>query len=152
MSSDYGHALEDLDKAVKLDPTNVNAWNNRCWVHALQAQLEKALADCKEAVLLRPKNPHSLDSLALTYLMMSRAKKDKAKKNDDLNNAIKTYDSALLISPKQASSLYGRGLAKLDKGDIESGNADVLAAQEMNQNIKDELGKNFPWFLEGEGK
>jgi tetratricopeptide (TPR) repeat protein len=146
--SDYGHALKDLDKTIDLVPTNANAWNNRCWVHAFNGQLKVALDDCKEAVRLRPKDPHSLDSLALTYFLMSRLEKEKSKKDKELNAAIKNYTEALLYSPNLASSLYGRGLAKLEKGDTEGGNADVSAAKEIDTKIEDEFKKDLQRPLE----
>ena len=38
-------------------------------------------------------------------------------KLDQIDNAIKDYDAALKLDAKLAGSLYGRGLAKLRKGD-----------------------------------
>jgi hypothetical protein len=45
------------------------------------------------------------------------------------------YSSALRVNPKSASSLYGRGLAKLKKGDTSGGNADIAAAKAIEANI-----------------
>ena len=47
----------------------------------------------------------------------------------ELDNAIADYDAALKLNPKLAASLYGRGLAKLKKGDTGGGNADITAAK-----------------------
>jgi tetratricopeptide (TPR) repeat protein len=56
----------------------------------------------------------------------------RAGKYDD---AIADYNAALEIDPKRAASLYGRGSAKLRKGDYEAGNADIAAARVMRPNI-----------------
>ena len=45
------------------------------------------------------------------------------------NSAIEDYSSALRIEPTMASALYGRGLARIKKGDATGGNADVTAAK-----------------------
>ena len=39
------------------------------------------------------------------------------------------------LDPKLASSLYGRGLAKLKKGDTTGGNTDIGAAKKIQSNI-----------------
>jgi hypothetical protein len=49
--------------------------------------------------------------------------------------AIADYDSALRLDPKLASALYGRGLAKLKKGDTSEGATDLAAAKELEANV-----------------
>jgi len=99
-------------------------WNGRCWTRAIVGELQSALADCNEALRLKPDVAATLDSRGLTYLKMGQW---------DL--AIDDYSSALRLDPKLASSLYGRGLAKLKKGDIADGNADVAAAKAIETTI-----------------
>jgi len=47
----------------------------------------------------------------------------------------------LEINSKLASSLYGRGLAKLKKGDRVGAHADMAAAKAINTNIAQELAR-----------
>ena len=49
-----------------------------------------------------------------------------------LSLAIDDYDAALKLNPKQASSLYGRGIAKLRSGSSAAGNSDIAAAKAIN--------------------
>jgi tetratricopeptide (TPR) repeat protein len=51
------------------------------------------------------------------------------------DSAIDDYNEALQFNPKLASSLYGRGLAKLKKGDTTGGDADIAAAKAIEANI-----------------
>jgi len=74
---------------------------------AIVGELQVALADCNEALRLKPDVDATLDSRGLTYLKMGQ-----------WDSAIDDYSSALRFDPKLASSLYGRGLAKLKKGDV----------------------------------
>ena len=74
-----------------------------------------------------------LDSRGLTYLKMGQW--DSA--IDDYDD----YNEALRIDPKLASSLYGRGLAKLKKGDATGANADIAAARAIEANIVGEFAR-----------
>jgi TPR repeat len=57
------------------------------------------------------------------------------------DSAIDDYSSALQSDPKLASSLYGRGLAKLKKGDTTGGDADIAAAKTIEVNIVEEFAR-----------
>ena len=61
--------------------------------------LDRALADCNQALKLRPNDATILDSRAFTYLKMGRYKE-----------ALRDYDAALTIAPRAADSLFGRGV------------------------------------------
>jgi len=86
--------------------------------------LQAALADCNEALRLKPDVTATLGSRGLIYLKMGQ-----------WDSGIDDYRSALRVNPKSASSLYGRGLAKLKKGDTSGGNADIAAAKAIEANI-----------------
>jgi tetratricopeptide (TPR) repeat protein len=58
-----------------------------------------------------------------------------------IESAIEDYNSALRIEPKMASALYGRGLARLKKGDSSGGNADVAAAKKLETMIASEFSR-----------
>jgi hypothetical protein len=45
------------------------------------------------------------------------------------------YDAALRAKPKLASALYGRGKAKLMKGNFKGGTADIEAAEIIDPSI-----------------
>lgn len=51
------------------------------------------------------------------------------------DSAINDYSSALRIEPALATALYGRGLARIKKGDATGGNADLAAAAKLEQKI-----------------
>jgi Flp pilus assembly protein TadD len=50
---DYDHAINDLGQALKLEPQNAFALNNRCYVRAISGALDGALPDCNEALRIR---------------------------------------------------------------------------------------------------
>jgi tetratricopeptide repeat protein len=55
--------------------------------------------------------------------------------------AIADYSSALRLAPRLASSLYGRGLAKLKKGDAADGDADIAAAKAIGAKIVEDFAR-----------
>ena len=73
---------------------------------------------------MKPDVAATSDSRGLTYLKMGQ-----------WDSAIDDYSSALRFDPKLASSLYGRGLANLKKGDTSEGNSDIAAAKAIEANI-----------------
>jgi len=58
-----------------------------------------------------------------------------------LDDAVADYDEALRRNPKQAGSLYGRGLAKLKKGDAVGGEADIATARAIQADIAEEFAR-----------
>ena len=71
----------------------------------------------------------SLDSRGFVKLKMGQPQ-----------NAIADYDAALQLSARKASSLYGRGIAKLRTGNG-SGNNDIAAAKAIDPNVADEFNR-----------
>jgi PQQ-dependent catabolism-associated CXXCW motif protein len=102
---DLDRAVADFDQAVLLDPKSAQSYNNRCIARMIIGQqLQQALSDCNQALRILPDNPGYLDSRGFAYLRLNR-----------LDEAI--VDFSAVLGPNLASSLYGRGLAKLKKGD-----------------------------------
>jgi tetratricopeptide (TPR) repeat protein/predicted aspartyl protease len=109
------------------------ALNARCWERALLGEdLAKALTDCNDALKLSAKaSPLSmrvLDSRGLVRLRLG-----------DYDRSIADYDDSLKLAPKNAWSLYGRGVAKMRKHKVPEGEADIAAASA----IWPEIGEEF---------
>jgi tetratricopeptide (TPR) repeat protein len=117
-------ALKDHDYLVSQAPDNPSLLNNRCWFRAqLGKDLDAALADCDASLKIR-ELPATLDSRGFVYLRLAQPDK-----------AIADYDAALKERPNQASSLFGRGIAKLRKGMADDGEADLAAARAIDPKI-----------------
>jgi tetratricopeptide (TPR) repeat protein len=117
-----------MSKTAELDPQNAEAWNNLCWYRAIINQLDEALRDCERSLLLRPNDFSTLDSLGFVYL-----------KSHDWDHAIESYTAALKIQPKAEYSLYGRGLARLKKGQNEDGEEDIKNALTIKAGLADDF-------------
>jgi tetratricopeptide (TPR) repeat protein len=134
-AGDFDAALAGYDVWIASHPKNedlAKPLNGRCWVRALSGhELDKALADCNEALKLWPGAPQVLDSRGLVFLRLKQPDK-----------AIADYDAALKLMPASAWSLYGRGLAKQLQGHKAEGDVDIAAAIAIAPRIADEVRKS----------
>jgi tetratricopeptide (TPR) repeat protein len=105
------------------------ALSARCKARAMSGRdLPQALKDCNAAISRNGKlqNPDFLDNLALVRFRLG-----------DYDKSIGTYDAALKIRPKNAWTLYGRGLAKLKKNNRSEGEADIAEAVKIAPGVAD---------------
>lgn len=122
-----GMLMATVDYMIKSNPNNPEVLNNACWIRATAGeQLDTAVADCNESLRLKPGTATTLNSRAFAYF---RARY--------FEHAIDDANAALAIDSKLASSLYVRGLAKLESGDAAGGNADIAAAKTLDPKIQD---------------
>lgn len=124
----YALAIQDFDATIRLNPKDVEAYNNRCWVRTVIGELQAARRDCDEALRLRRNFVDALDSRGLLNLKSGANKK-----------AIADFDAALKINPRLTSSLYGRGLARQRSGAVAEGNLDIANAKAMDPDIAKEF-------------
>lgn len=119
-------ALAMFDAALSQEPKNVILLNGRCWLRATRnRELDKARADCDQALVLRPDFAAALDSRALLNFRAAR-----------FDAALRDYDQALKLAPKQGASLFGRGLTRLSLGDRAGAEADLAAARGLDAEIE----------------
>ena len=121
-------AIADYDEAIKLDPAFARAFNNRCWARAVVGRVQEAVADCDASLRLASNVANTLENRGFAYLKMGQ-----------YDRAIADYEAGLALDPpNKADLLYGRGFAKLKKGDA-SGAADVAAAKALHEKIAEEF-------------
>jgi len=99
---DFSHAVADENASIKLNANNAEAYSNRCYARAAaNLELNRAMADCNHSLSLKPGDLNALEKRGLVFL---RERK--------FGEARRDFDAALLIEPKRAFCLYGRGLAR----------------------------------------
>jgi tetratricopeptide (TPR) repeat protein len=127
-SGDRAGAQPDYREAIRLDSIPIDSgerevplYNDRCWARAVaMIDLDAALADCNEALRLRPDFVPALDSRAFVHMRGGR-----------FRDAITDYDAAIKGSPRDPYSLYGRGIAKLRVGDTAGAQTDIAASKDV---------------------
>jgi tetratricopeptide (TPR) repeat protein/predicted aspartyl protease len=118
------------------DSKMIDALHGRCRLRAVQGEeLAKALSDCNAAYRLSDKsNPLTatvLESRGLVRLRLG-----------DYDKAIADYDESLKLAPKDADSLYGRGVAKTRKQKTADGEADLTRATALSSTVADEFKRH----------
>jgi tetratricopeptide (TPR) repeat protein len=82
--------------------------------------LPEALSDCDEALKLQPDNVQTRETRGFIFLKLG-----------EKDIALREYDTALRSDPDRPLALYGRGLARVGKGDVKNGEADKAAARAL---------------------
>jgi tetratricopeptide (TPR) repeat protein len=120
-------ALADTAHVFRLAPDAATSYAIRCRTRAiLKADLDKALADCSQALKIDSKNTQVLGASGFLQYQLGHMK-----------DAAGYFDQALGISPRLAGALYIRGIIELHAGNSAAGNADIAAATEQNPAIAD---------------
>jgi tetratricopeptide (TPR) repeat protein len=120
--------LQDLDRAVSLQPSSGALWNERCWIRGTVGEVQGALSDCNEAIRLDPKVATRFNSRGFAYL-----------KTEQWDLAIADFNMALQIDSKLPGALYGRGYAKQKKGDAAGAKSDIAAARAIKKDVEAEF-------------
>ncbi len=140
-------ALEDVDKAIKLNRSMVNPFLIRADIESNRGNWEAALSDMEEAVKLYPEEPGfyinraylryntdnylgamsdynyalQLDPNNIAALFNRALLRFEVK---DLINAKKDFSDVLSINPQNFHALYNRGLVELETGEYRAALAD----------------------------
>jgi tetratricopeptide (TPR) repeat protein len=126
----YDRAIEQYNHVIKLMPNCFSALNGRCWARAILGDLQAALTDCNDALRLYSGLSSIVDSRGFVFLKMGY-----------FDNAITDYDTALRIDLNHATSLYGRGKAKLMKGDEPGGTFDIMTAEKIMPDVAEKMAR-----------
>jgi tetratricopeptide (TPR) repeat protein/predicted Ser/Thr protein kinase len=126
---DYAGALEDLARAREINPKVPHAWANQAAVLHEMGRSQEALRDLSRAIDLDPNH------LAV-YPLRARLRRHL----NDLDGAIEDYGHAIQRTPprktKVAAALYAeRGMARLQKRDLDGGLADAKEALRLQPDL-----------------
>jgi tetratricopeptide (TPR) repeat protein len=116
-------AIADYDQAIRLSPKVAAVYYDRGFAYGLKGDNSRAIADYDQTIRLDAKRFLAYKNRGFIYLAL-----------DQLDRAIADYDAVLKLNAKHPEALYGRGIAKLRKGDA-AGNADIAAAKALQGDI-----------------
>lgn len=118
---DESGAIEDYTAAIKRlqEPEKLaSAHLNRCLSQSNLNHQTEALADCTEAINLRPNNSLAYENRGLVKRRLN-----------DLQGALQDFTIAIQIAPDSAEPFYNRGLTRQELGDTAG------ALQDFNQTV-----------------
>lgn len=115
----YSKAIEDLDKAIELNPKTASAYNNRGIAYAKISQYDKAIEDFNKAVELNP-DANIYNNRANVY-----------NNKGQYDWAIWDYTKAVSLEPNYKDAYFSRGNAYANKGQYDRAISDYRKACEM---------------------
>ena len=114
-------AIEAFTKAIKADPNNAEAYNQRGVAWANQGDIDRAIADYTKAVNIDPELVGALNNRGSAFY-----------RRGDYERAISDYTRALEINPYLDAVYSNRGTAWAGKGDYFRAITDYTQAIEVN--------------------
>lgn len=121
-SRDLVGAIADYTDAIRLDPTNANAFVSRGMAHARRGEDDRVIADIEEALRL---NPGLADP---DHYRMFRARGQALVRKGQFDRAIDDHTTEIKLSPRYADGYLNRGAAYLAKGDADRAITDFTEA------------------------
>lgn len=123
---DYPGALEDMDRAIKLQPRLAGLYINRAYLRYALDDYFGAMADYDYAVELAPANFTAVYNRAL--LLMEAGSNDRA---------LGELDLAARLDPNEASVYYNRALVRMAKGMYTAALEDINHFMQMVPDLPD---------------
>ncbi len=101
-----GDAVRAYNQAIKMDPENEVAWNNKGLILAVAGNFQEALKCHMKAIELDPKHVDAISNVGMAYTKL-----------ENHDEAIEWYDKALKINPKHETTWNNKGnlLSKLER-------------------------------------
>jgi tetratricopeptide (TPR) repeat protein len=162
----YKGALQDLDRAVELNPSLAVTYNNRGDVKSNLYDYKGAIEDYSKAIEFAPDwfEPYANRGIEKNYLENYKEALDDFNKSikinpidaisfegrgyakdnlEDFKGAIRDYDKAIEINPSYATAYVHRGYAKLDLKQKHEACIDFKKAADLGDDKAKELLKEY---------
>jgi Flp pilus assembly protein TadD len=105
--------VADYDRAISIDPTNVEAYANRGFIKNKSGDQQGAISDYNQAISIDPSNARMYDNRGIVKCNLG-----------DTQGAINDFNQAISIDPNHASAYSNRGVIKYRSGDTQGAIAD----------------------------
>lgn len=123
---DADGAINDLNKAIGLNPQFAEAYFLRANIQFVKGEFDSALIDYNKVVELVPNAP-GIERVYNNRGVIRRLKGDK-------EGAFADFGRAVALNPQYAEAYQGRANGRADKGDIEGAISDYNKSIELNPN------------------
>ena len=130
--SQYGAAIQDFTRALIVNPGNTDALTGRATAWMATGDLQKAMLDCDESIVLRStQEAHSLRG-------------DLWMRMENFDNAISDFETAGRFDEQVAVAYEKRADDRREAGQAEDAKTDVQRAQEIRNAMVDTENSSKP--------
>jgi tetratricopeptide (TPR) repeat protein len=119
-------ALEDLNEALQIQPTNTKFLIARGIIYSALGAIEEAIQDYNKVLKINPNNYYAYFNRAVAYSIVGNKQK-----------AIYDYNRALQINPDKTDAYYNRGNIRYELGDKHGAICDYDLALQINPDKAD---------------
>lgn len=164
-NAQYEESIKDFNMALQLNPKMIGAINNRGAAYAKQGNLDAALMDFKAVLAASPNDPLVLTNVCGIELSKGNVEEgahlcdqaDKAAKESyfvqgalggtyyevgQYKKALEHFSNAITLNPRDARSLYMRGIVNAKLGNSDAASMDKNAAALIDSGIADFMTRN----------
>ncbi|MDX1956929.1 MAG: tetratricopeptide repeat protein [Leptospiraceae bacterium] len=118
---EYQESIREYSRAIELDSTNPEHWNDRGNAYFSEKEYDKAIHDYSQAIELNPEDSRYWANCADAYY-----------NRREYENAIQNYSEAIKLSPKVASYWNNRGEIYFTKNEFKKAIEDFTEAITLN--------------------
>ena len=120
----HRRAIDDLNRAIELDPNLATAYLNRGAAYNSLGQYERAIDDLARAIKLDPRNAGAHTNIGLAYFMVNQ-----------YDHSIESLSEAVRLAPRNAIVLLNRGNVYARLGFRDQAVQDYAAAEQVNPRL-----------------
>jgi len=131
-------ALEYVDKAIEMDPEDINYKNAKANLYWFSDNLDSAIVEITKCVEAEPEN----------YFYYHRRGWFKEHNNDE-EGALEDYSNSIILNPSHAYSYMTRGRLYLNRGEKDLAEADFAKCTQLDTIPNGNSCAEFAWFYLG---
>jgi tetratricopeptide (TPR) repeat protein len=133
----YAEALEICDRAIQIDPREVEPWLQSAHILYQLQRYDEAISYCQHVVTNDAKN---YDAWQLQGTCLAELRR--------YDRALQCYDRAIALQPENALAYYNRACCYAEQGQIESAIDDLSKAFQRDRGELKASAKNDPSFAQ----
>ncbi len=118
---DYDRAIENYDKALRINPEDANAYYSRGGAYHGKGDYDQAIQDYDEAIRINPADANAYNNRCWTYGLMHRP-----------DEALRDCNESLRLGPDNVPTLDSRALAYWLRGDEGKAREDLQRARTID--------------------